>query len=94
MSKLPTSEQQFTLTIQEVTRSFGVTREVVLEIIQEGIVPMPEQAPEEWQFDDDAIQKIRTVLRLHHDLGVNMPGAALAMELLNEIAHLRALLAE
>lgn len=84
------SEQWFTLSLQEITQTFGVTRTMIIEIIEEGIIPMPDQNPDDWQFDTEAFRRIRTTLHLHHDLGVNLAGAALVLELLQEIEHLRA----
>lgn len=88
------SEDWFYLSLREVTYSFGVTEETILEIIDEGIVSAQKDDNEEWQFDSEAVRCIRTVLRLNRDLGVNLAGAGLALELLREIEHLHALLAQ
>lgn len=85
-------EAWFSLSLREVSSSFGVPSALVVEMIDEGIIPVTKENKNEWQFDNEAIRSIRTVLRLHHDLGVNMAGAALAIELLKEIDNLRALL--
>ncbi|MGQ3890529.1 chaperone modulator CbpM [Legionella sp. CNM-4043-24] len=88
----PESEEWFYLSLQEVTRSFGVPTDTIMEIIDEGIVSVHVNEKNELQFDTHAIHSIRTTLRLHQDLGVNMAGAALALELLREIERLKALL--
>lgn len=77
------------LSLTEVTRSFGVTTEMIVEIVDQGIVSPQAEPPEEWTFDNAAIRRIRTALQLHRDLGVNVAGAALALDLLDEINRLQ-----
>lgn len=83
-----TDDVWFYMSLEEVTDSFGVTREVIYSIIDEGIVVVRGEE-QEWQFDSEAIRQIRTVLQLERDLGVNLPGAALALQLLREIDELK-----
>ncbi len=44
----------------------------------------------EWQFDLMQLQRVKTALRLQHDLEVNLAGAALVLDLLDEMEQLRA----
>ena len=44
-------------------------------------------------IDQLALQKIESALRLHNDLGINLQGVVLALELLDEIEELRQRLA-
>lgn len=85
-------EKWFHLSLHEVTYSFGVPEETIIEIIDEGIIPAQKNENDEWIFDNEAIRRIRTVLQLNRDLGINLAGAGLALELLNEIEHLHSLL--
>ncbi|WP_028387938.1 chaperone modulator CbpM [Legionella fairfieldensis] len=85
-------EEWFFLSLREVTSSFGVSTEIVTEIINEGIITVKKDEKDEWLFDNEAIRRIRTVLQLNRDLGVNLAGAGLALELMTEIERLRALL--
>lgn len=89
MTKASPCEHHFHLSITEVTQSFGISEQTVLEIIEQGIITPREPRPKDWVFSDKEIHLIRTVLNLHHDLGVNVAGAALALELLDEIEHLK-----
>jgi chaperone modulatory protein CbpM len=43
----------------------------------------------EWRFSGTALRRARTALRLQRDLEINLPGVALALELLEEIDKLR-----
>jgi chaperone modulatory protein CbpM len=54
----------------------------VLELAQLGIVSSREPTPGEWQVAATALPRLRVAGRLMQDLGVNVSGAALALELL------------
>ncbi|KTC84853.1 chaperone modulator CbpM [Legionella brunensis] len=91
-SKALECEDFFYLSLREVTYSLGVSKDTILEIIDEGIVSAQKDEKEEWLFDSEAIRCIRTVLHLNRDLGVNLAGAGLALELMRQIDHLQTLL--
>lgn len=84
------TELYFQLTLTELSTSFGVQSETIIEIINEGIVDAKQDAQGEWHFDSESLSIVRTVLHLHRDLGVNMAGAALALDLMREIESLQA----
>jgi len=42
-----------------------------------------------WCFNGISIRRVQTAKRLQHDLGINLAGVALAIELLDEIESLR-----
>lgn len=89
------SEAHFYLSMREVTTSFGTSTETIIEIVNEGIIPITKHDNDdcdEWKFDDESCRRIRLVLQLNRDLGVNVAGAALVLELLNEIDQLHSLL--
>ena len=50
---------------------------------------VPDEGEAGWRFSGAALARTRTAARLARDLGVNVPGVALALELLDEIAALR-----
>lgn len=82
-------EQIFQLTIHQVTQSFGISEQTVIEIIEQGIVEPQGEQPENWVFQQQQINVIAKVLKFQRDLGVNFAGAALALELLDEIERLK-----
>ncbi len=41
-----------------------------------------------WQFHISSVKRVRTAVHLQRDLGVNLAGAALALELLDRIVEL------
>lgn len=79
------------LTLDELCSSCGVPEQLVLEIVAEGIVSPRGTESRGWRFSGVAVSRIRRVVRLQHEFDVNLPGAALALELLEEIERLRRL---
>lgn len=65
------------------------------ELVRYGIVEPLNSADSysQWQFPSSSILRVQTANRLQRDLGVNAAGAALALELLDEVKALRRLLA-
>lgn len=89
-----TSENWFCLSLADVTHSFGVSSQVILEIINEGIVDSVQNEEGELIFSNDSLVRIKKVLQFKEDLGINIAGSALVLELLQEIEHLNFLLSK
>jgi len=83
----PDIEYRFTLA--EISRCCGVTDEEILLLVAEGVLNPCEPTGHEWQFDSGDLSRAMSALRLERDLGINPAGAALAIELLDEIQRLR-----
>jgi chaperone modulatory protein CbpM len=66
----------------EVCQLCRIAPETALELAALGIVASREPLPGHWEFAATALPRLRVVGRLMHDLGVNVSGAALAVELL------------
>ena len=56
--------------------------DAVVELAELGVVAPRGSAPSEWQLPAAMLPRLRTMSRLMHDLGVNLSGAALAVELI------------
>jgi len=70
------------IAVTELCRLCRIDVAVVVELAELGVIAPRGYAPEEWQFPATALPLLRTAGRLMHDLGVNVSGAALAVELL------------
>jgi chaperone modulatory protein CbpM len=82
------------LTIDDLCRICAVHTEFVMALVQEGaITPSAGSAPQSWRFASLHVHHAQIASRLHRDLGVNPAGAALALQLLDELETLRAQLA-
>ena len=66
----------------EICQLCRLDLEAVLELAQLGVMSSRQPAPGEWQVPATALPRLRVVGRLMRDLGVNVSGAALALELL------------
>lgn len=75
----------------ELCRICGVTAEKVIDMVTEGILEPSGRDPARWHFCATSVVRIRIVLHLQQDLRVNLPGAALALELMDELEELRRL---
>ncbi len=86
-------EEEGELSLAELSRACRVDAEWLAALVAEGILePLP-GGRHHWRFSAGSLLRVRTVRRLQQDLGVNMAGAALALELMEELDTLRARLA-
>ncbi|HVY64145.1 MAG TPA: chaperone modulator CbpM [Gammaproteobacteria bacterium] len=76
-------------TLAELCSICSVPEDLVVEIVAEGIVEPVGAERAQWRFSGVAVTRIRRVIRLQREFEVNLPGAALALELLEEIERLR-----
>lgn len=67
----------------------GISGELVREMIEEGLLAPRGENSREWIFCGTDVKRVQVALRLQQDLRVNLPGAALALELLEELQELR-----
>jgi len=75
-------------TAEELCRSCRLQFDLVEQFVQEGVLEPVGGNREPWRFRVSSIRRVRTAVRLQRDLGVNLAGAALALELLDRIADL------
>jgi len=78
------------LTLAELCRTCQLPAERVYELVEWGIIEPLGREPAGWRFRWTSVRRLRCALRLEHDLGVNLAGAALALDLLEELKRLRA----
>ena len=72
----------------------GVELVAIVELAELGWVAPRGYAPEAWQLPATTLPRLRILGRLMRDLGMNVSGAALAVELLEERQRLRRRLLE
>ncbi|WP_028317661.1 chaperone modulator CbpM [Desulfobulbus elongatus] len=69
----------------------GVNAELIHDMIEEGIITPEGPSMREWCFTSVAVKRVQVAMRLQRDLRVNLPGCALALDLLDELEELRRL---
>jgi chaperone modulatory protein CbpM len=83
-------EEQTELTLAEVCRACAVHAEYIIELVEEGVLVPVGNAPVSWRFTGIHMHRATVSLRLQRDLGINLAGVALALQLLDEVEALRA----
>jgi chaperone modulatory protein CbpM len=78
------------LDLAELCRACGVAPEFIEELVAHGIIEPSNPAARRWHFAPHCLRRVRIVLHLQRDLEVNLPGAAVALDLLEELDRLRA----
>ncbi len=82
-------DEQLELSLAELCRACQVAPAQVTEYVSEGIIEPCAGEPGQWRFRGVSVIRMRSALRLQRDLGVNVAGAALALDLLDELDRLR-----
>jgi chaperone modulatory protein CbpM len=77
------------ISLADLTRTCRVHAEWVMELVDEGVIEPRAPAPQ-WRFAATTIVRVEKARRLQNDLGVNLPGVALALQLLDRIDALEA----
>jgi chaperone modulatory protein CbpM len=83
-------EEDVELTLAEFCRTCRLPAKRVYELVEEGVIDPVGRDPAQWRFRWISVRRVRCAMRLEQDLGVNHAGAALALDLLQEIEALRA----
>ena len=83
-------EEQTGLTLGDLCKACEVDTALIVELVDEGVLMPDGSAPDQWRFTGLHMHRARTAMRLQRDLGVNFAGAALALQLMDELSNLRA----
>ena len=78
------------ITIVELCEVCSIEINLIDELIDEGILEPTGGIREKRRFPYSSVRRTRTVVHLRRDLGLNLAGAALALDLLDRIENLRA----
>jgi chaperone modulatory protein CbpM len=79
----------YSFTLAEISRCCGVSAEKILVLVGEGVLNPRGHTERDWRFAGSDLARAMQALRLEQDLGINTAGAALAVELLDEMQQLR-----
>ena len=82
-------EESALLTVRDLSRMCAVDERHIVEFVEEGVLSVVEIDTIEWHFSGAALRRTRLALRLERDLELNLPGVALALELMDELEQLR-----
>lgn len=82
-------DEQCQLSLRELTRCCRLSRDLLLQMVAEGLLQPQGPAPESWRFPGPQVRRAQRAARLMHDLELDLPAAALVLELLEEVERLR-----
>ena len=83
-------EDQEGLTLDDLCRACAAQSDLIMNLVQEGLLSPLGAAPDLWRFNGVHLHRATVAVRLQRDLGVNPAGAALALDLMEELNDLRA----
>jgi chaperone modulatory protein CbpM len=83
-------DEQTTFTLADLCRTCAVEAEFIEALVEEGILEPSGKQGRHLCFEASCLQRTRVTLHLQRDLGVNLSGAALALDLLERIEQLDA----
>jgi chaperone modulatory protein CbpM len=78
-------DEEEQLTLDQLCTLCRVPEGAITEMVEEGILEPDGERPVDWRFAGICVQHVRVVVRLQRDLGVNLAGAAVVLELLDRL---------
>lgn len=82
-------EEELHMSIVEIAQATRTPEDLIMSWVSEGVLSPAGSSPEDWRFSGDSLRRAKTAAHLTHDLELNTPGVALALDLLDEINRLR-----
>jgi chaperone modulatory protein CbpM len=82
-------EHDVHMTIVELAQATRTPEDLIMAWVSEGVLSPVGATPQDWRFSGSSLQRAKTAARLMHDLELNLPGVALALDLLDELDQLR-----
>jgi len=82
-------EEEIVFTLDELCRASGTGEAQVLALVGEGVLDPTGTGPQDWVFDGPTLRTVRTALRLADDLELGIRGAAIVLDLLEQVAVLQ-----
>jgi chaperone modulatory protein CbpM len=73
------------ITLADLSRACRVHAEWVMELVEEGVIEPRGPGRPQWRFAATTVVRVEKARRLQSDLGVNLAGVALALQLLDRI---------
>ncbi len=86
----PIFDEATEITIVELCEFCSIETKLVDDMIDEGLLEPTGGHSEKRRLPYSSVRRTRTAIHLQRDLGLNLAGAALALELLDRIENLRA----
>ena len=85
-------DEEITLSLADLSCACAVHAERIKHLVDEGILEPSGTGPGRWRFSGSCLRRARIAVHLQRDLDINLPGVALALDLLEEIDRLQRVL--
>jgi chaperone modulatory protein CbpM len=82
-------DEQAELSLHDLCRACSTSTEWVVELVDEGILEPIDHAHAQWRFSGPSLLRARAAIRMQQDLNINLPGIALALDLMEEMEAMR-----
>lgn len=82
-------DESQSLTLEEFCHAIHTQREIIVQMVEYQLIEPDGASPEEWRFDSHNLKRGRIAISFYRDLEINLPGVALALELMDKIERLR-----
>ena len=82
-------EEEVHMSIVEISQATRAPEDLIMAWVSEGVLSPAGSSPQDWRFSGESLKRAKTAAHLSHDLELNTPGVALALDLLDEINRLR-----
>lgn len=89
MPTSPFSDDDIELTLAELCQAAQLPAERIIDFIETGVIEPQGRQPTQWRFSGVCVRRVTSAVRIQKDLGVNEPGLALVLDLVQEIETLR-----
>ena len=81
-------DEETELSLNDLCKACSCSAEWIIELVNEGVLEPVNYQQTRWSFTGDSLQIAQTAMRLQRDLGVNLAGIALTLELMQQIDKL------
>jgi chaperone modulatory protein CbpM len=77
------------LTLEEICEISEVPTEVLITIVEEGIIEPTGTSPDEWSFDTYMLSIAKRASRVHRDFEIEWTGITLYLDMIEKLEKLR-----
>jgi len=76
------------LSFAELCHAVHTDPELIIQLVEYRVIHPVGKSQADWQFDCVCLKRAKIARNFYHDLEVNLPGIALVIEMMEEIAEL------
>jgi chaperone modulatory protein CbpM len=78
-------EDDSDIPLADLCARLATSEQVVADLVAHGLIEPAGSTTSDWRFAGVSLKRCRVALHLMNDLGVNTPGAVLAVELIEQV---------